>query len=400
VLIGIISKPAHSKNHTAALRKEGYSVIGLGSSPTEIPPSVDLLVLRTQSCSHGGSDTAYYWNRATKKPLIVENGLSGIRSQLRKFALLSNRGQTPTQTPTPKAEESMLNFTGTLPRDFAPQFPAPNPPGVKLSWKESNVPWVRLKRAFQETLSFYQSTSPETVVEIRSTFQKARVSRGQTAYFASTDIWNSRKLYGLVAQLEGRPLHFFFFLQWCLLESTIDYPTVSELQYAYANFCGSSSMKSYVTAALWVGKNQILPKDQEALTQPSTQKVSLPPPAQNNDDDLDHLFDQVVGVSSPEDVEGESSDGNLESSPKGASAGEEFSQIRRDLEDFVLEFASNGQEILSLVKSLRAEVSALREEVKDLKSQKGSSGPYDPIQALLALRDQGVQISLTFGDKS
>ena len=399
MLIGIISKPAHSKNHVAALQKEGYSVLNLGSSPTEVPPSVDLLVLRTQSCSHGGSDTAYYWNRATKKPLIVENGLSGIRNQLRKFAHLSNRAKSPNPTNPAEESQSMLNFTGTLPRDFAPAFPD-FPKNGKLPWELRAVPWNRLEKAFRETLGLYQSMSPEIVTEIRSTFRKGRstfrkgrLSRGQHPYFSSIDSWAARQVWAITTHLGKRPLHFFLFLQWCL-QDTGEQPTVAELQYAYANFCGSSSMKSYVTAAVWVVRNQIL-MGQEV---PNLEVPNLEVPAQVNDDYMDHLFDEVIGVSPPADCEGGSGSGEvLEASPK---AGEDFSRIRRDLEDFVLEFAANGQEILSLVKSLREEVAALREEVATLKNPKSPPGSSDPLHALLTLRDQGAQISLAFGPKS
>ena len=150
----------------------------------------------------------------------------------------------------------MLNFTGTLPRDFAPAFPD-FPKNGKLPWEERAVPWNRLKKAFRETLGLYQSMSPEIVVEIRSTFLRGRLSRGQNPYFSPIDSWAARQYWTITTHLRRRPLHFFLFLQWCLLD-TENQPMVAELQYAYANFCGSSSMGSYVTAAVWVVRNQIL----------------------------------------------------------------------------------------------------------------------------------------------
>jgi hypothetical protein len=80
--IGIVSAHKHCKNHLLALREDGYDVHGLGGSPTSIPPSYDALVVRASSCSHGGFNTAVAWGRETGRPLIHENGLSGIRREL------------------------------------------------------------------------------------------------------------------------------------------------------------------------------------------------------------------------------------------------------------------------------------------------------------------------------
>lgn len=80
--IGIVSAHKHCKNHLLALREDGYDVHGLGGSPTSIPPSYDALIVRAASCSHGGFNTAVAWGRETGRPLIHENGLSGIRREL------------------------------------------------------------------------------------------------------------------------------------------------------------------------------------------------------------------------------------------------------------------------------------------------------------------------------
>lgn len=79
--VGIISKEDHAKNHAAALERAGFVPVMLGSSPSEIPPTIPLVVCRTLSCSHGGMDTALAWSRAGKGRLIVENGVKAIVSK-------------------------------------------------------------------------------------------------------------------------------------------------------------------------------------------------------------------------------------------------------------------------------------------------------------------------------
>lgn len=79
--VGIISKEDHAKSHAAALEQAGFLPVMLGSSPSEIPPTVPIVVCRTLSCSHGGMDTALAWSRAGKGRLIVENGVKTIVSK-------------------------------------------------------------------------------------------------------------------------------------------------------------------------------------------------------------------------------------------------------------------------------------------------------------------------------
>jgi len=88
--IGIISAHKHCKTHITALRQDGYDVTCIGASPTSIPPSYEALVVRVASSSHGGTDVARNWGRETGRPLIYEDGLSGIRRELE--GLLSSTG--------------------------------------------------------------------------------------------------------------------------------------------------------------------------------------------------------------------------------------------------------------------------------------------------------------------
>ena len=100
--IGIISKEAHAKSHAAALEQAGFLPVMLGSRPTEIPPTVPIVVCRTLSCSHGAMDTALAWHRAGKGALIVENGVSSI---VRKAAIIRDRANTESPEPVEPVSE-------------------------------------------------------------------------------------------------------------------------------------------------------------------------------------------------------------------------------------------------------------------------------------------------------
>ena len=76
--IGIISKPSHAKSHLTALKKAGHHVVMLGGNPSKpLPPSLDVLVMRPASISHGGFDTGMEAKRNGRK-VIVANGVKEI----------------------------------------------------------------------------------------------------------------------------------------------------------------------------------------------------------------------------------------------------------------------------------------------------------------------------------
>jgi len=79
MIIGIVSKPDHAKNHAAALEQDGHTIRLLGSSPVEFPQDIDVMVLRHLSSSHGGLERARNHAKARRIPIVAENGLSGIR---------------------------------------------------------------------------------------------------------------------------------------------------------------------------------------------------------------------------------------------------------------------------------------------------------------------------------
>ncbi len=83
--IGIISKKPHAKNHAQALQREGHEVVLLDGNPTKIPPSIELVVCRTASCSHEASNVALEWKRRGGGYLVMENGLSGALRKIRQI---------------------------------------------------------------------------------------------------------------------------------------------------------------------------------------------------------------------------------------------------------------------------------------------------------------------------
>jgi hypothetical protein len=95
--VGIISKEEHIKSLLPMLEREGFVPISLGSSPTEIPSTIPIVVCRTGGCSHGATDVALAWSRSQKGQLIIQNGNKSILNALKKAALMA---------PNPNVEES------------------------------------------------------------------------------------------------------------------------------------------------------------------------------------------------------------------------------------------------------------------------------------------------------
>ena len=94
--IGIISKPEHAKVHETRLRQSGHEVTQLGSSPVLLPPTLDVIVCRVASCSHAATDVAMREKRLGRRPVIFEDGVTGI---LREIEALSLPMNAPTDQP-------------------------------------------------------------------------------------------------------------------------------------------------------------------------------------------------------------------------------------------------------------------------------------------------------------
>ena len=81
--IGIVSAQKHCKTHLRQLTKDGHEVYCLGAKPTRIPPSYDAIVVRIASMRH--CEAYKQWGKNTGRPVIYEDGLSGIRRELAKI---------------------------------------------------------------------------------------------------------------------------------------------------------------------------------------------------------------------------------------------------------------------------------------------------------------------------
>jgi hypothetical protein len=83
--IGIVSEESHVNSHRRALEERGHEVVLLGGSPSKIPPTVEVVLLRTVGCSHGASDTAFAWSRAGNGHLIVADGVAATLSAVAAY---------------------------------------------------------------------------------------------------------------------------------------------------------------------------------------------------------------------------------------------------------------------------------------------------------------------------
>lgn len=110
--IGIVSAQKHCKTHLQALSGDGWDVTCLGDKPRSIPSSYDALVVRVASVAHSAVDVARKWAVTTERPVIYENGLTGIRRSLEDLTS-NNEGQNMPQMDIPQ----YLGDTRRLPTD-------------------------------------------------------------------------------------------------------------------------------------------------------------------------------------------------------------------------------------------------------------------------------------------
>ena len=85
--IGIVSKPDHCKAHAKGLEMDGHVVVLAGAGGERLTDTLDAIVCRIASCSHHGSKVAREWAKRTGKPLIIEDGLAGIRRRLAEIQM-------------------------------------------------------------------------------------------------------------------------------------------------------------------------------------------------------------------------------------------------------------------------------------------------------------------------
>lgn len=406
--IGIISKPEHCAAHIEALAKDGWGeVLELSSAPTSIPPTVDLVILRTASVAHRGSDTAFAWARETGKPLIVENGLSGIRRELLKFkeqngkylqnkwseALTTLRALRPTDHP--EDHRKALLAMGASPAlldmllmraSAKPELKGPDSPQI---WEKA-VKLATLYATREEavsTLGLMELKSKETL---------------QCAYREGKwpEHWRGRSYTEMV----GRPLYFCMVL---LLVLDSDEPVIrQEVFDLYLDYSGKHMDLRNCDAAAWIiGKTLINRSEQPSpvVAEPLLPVVAEPPVQENKgtppESSTGGTF-LVEYVSPPDPI------------------AEEFKRIRAEFENHVLELMENIQKQGERISGLEAQVRLLtdrtssldealrdsQQRVAELAATQNQVPPEIPesgdalkatLDALDAFRRRGANISIT-----
>ncbi len=125
--LGIVSHVPHAQAHVERLRELGVEPVVLGGDgKTPIPSSIDVLVLRTASCSHRASDQAFRWSRmgVVGRHLIVNKGVNAMEIELRRRGLLDQPVLPATSTLTAKALLDMLPTTTPSTVPLRSRFPS------------------------------------------------------------------------------------------------------------------------------------------------------------------------------------------------------------------------------------------------------------------------------------
>ena len=102
--IAIISKEDHAKSMVNMLRDDGHEIVLLGSRPTMVPPTVDLLICRSVSCSHGATDLALKWKRDGKK-VIFDSGATRVKEEVDKLVPPRPQPQPQVSAPSPRPQQ-------------------------------------------------------------------------------------------------------------------------------------------------------------------------------------------------------------------------------------------------------------------------------------------------------
>jgi transposase-like protein len=169
VNIGIVSKPDHCKAHAKGLEMDGHVVVLAGAGGERLTDTLDAIVCRIASCSHHGSKVAREWAKRTGRPLIIEDGLAGIRRRLVEIqagemldaacatALTRAYTRSPTDLVVPNVE-----ILRNEPRTFTPE--------EREALIAQAHAWTGTQRAFavahgvsQPTVSKWMNTSVKSV---------------------------------------------------------------------------------------------------------------------------------------------------------------------------------------------------------------------------------------------
>jgi hypothetical protein len=113
MVVGIVSKPEHCQPHVLMLKKEGFKPVVLGAKGISFPPSLDVIIVRIASSSHGAVDAARQYAAKHNIPLITEDGVSGIKRAFVKSGWLKPSLDMITADVL-KAEDNPANFADKL----------------------------------------------------------------------------------------------------------------------------------------------------------------------------------------------------------------------------------------------------------------------------------------------
>ena len=382
--IGIVSKDEHIKTHVKALKRDGYDVVGLGSSPSEIPTSVDLVVLRIDSCSHNGSDTAYAWTRTTGKPLIVENGLFGIRHKLKVYDLAQRLGARSdaksllydlsysTNSPLKSKEVSMPKVVSPTPKKFSRMAYVLPPEAPKGTFEfQRGIPYSRIKKTFPEALSLYYTLSDETLQRILDGYQSAANS-GKGTFFPRLEELAPMHATGIeydkIRSLMGNPIKFFM-----LLSMIVPIPERSKknLIQAYRDFIGRGCDFRVADYALWATSQIAGSSEGDPICVESAPKIS--------EDFTEAPFVAEVEkpleaemLPAPQEVETKTTEAPIKDFVALLPKDDVFKSFRSDFEDFILDSADKDAQILKKTEALSTEVTALRSENLELREEVSS----------------------------
>lgn len=414
MLVAIVSHPDHSKGHVKALEKDGYEVLHLGPEPTSIPQSADIVVLRTDGCAHRGSETAMAWSRENAShPLIVENGVSGMRRALKDFfsdsskyngtkwvrAIQAIQETRPEDTKEEiykalrgmeapaQLAEAMIDSTFKAPEPDPVETPASQWTGEFEAFPEDEkwakvVPEARLLRELKVTQGWYNKTPQPVRDEVREMY--FRVTEGAPSFSPTGEV-ASRPGWDEFYNLQGKPLNFFLFVLKCLREG--DEAWSRDLEECYILFTGKKVDRRVLVAASWVvgvnlltGRklNQNAPLDDEPEPEPKVEKVDLIVEADEEDDPAQILPDPFAKIL---EVRETLEDHVLELMEKTTELGKENATLRKQLEEAKAS-SQNMKDALSGViefaQSLQSRVEALTEHVAELALKKHPTPPAAP----------------------
>ena len=261
--IGVISKLEHCAPHVEALRRLGHKPILLGSDTTDIPDSVDLVVLRTQSCSHGASGVAWDWSRRTGGKLLVENGKTSMIRKVQEIfpnflqaaflagdsdILADNLHTSPPQEPEKVTVMPSTNDP-KLPAKLINKTPPPAGATFAVNYRYAGLhASCVLAAKYHESLSFSQIEAFEKLFEYYDEFFSRKDRFGE----APTKPASLSTLFDYLKGYEGNPRDFLTFCFYFGLNGRKFNPYKRTLAEIYYQISGSKVDYLLTNCVSWI----------------------------------------------------------------------------------------------------------------------------------------------------